>query len=239
MNGFGELMLVPGFIPGPQFPDLFDPAWRAEAAAKIARLVPTMSRDSRMIGYVLSHPLLFSPVMERPAIWQNGAVTRQNYMMSIKALPAAALGKRAYVDDLRRTYGTFAKYEALRGKVAGAKDFDGLLSIDLSAREDYAALHPGDAAFYTEMWSSLTGFLAREVRKHDPQGLIFSYRFIRVMQWPDPWLEAMLRGVGPHVDAFAAELYGDNDYRGIVDGIGRIAGKPTVILDGMRAREFT
>jgi hypothetical protein len=57
MNRLSELMLVPGFIPGVQFPDLFDPSWRKEAAAKISRLVPAASRDSRIIGYVLSHPL--------------------------------------------------------------------------------------------------------------------------------------------------------------------------------------
>jgi hypothetical protein len=215
MNNFGELMLVPGFIPGPQFPDLFDPSWRAEAAAKIARLVPEMSRDPRMIGYVLSHPLLFSPVMERPGVWRGGAVKRQNYLMALKSLPDTAPGKRAYLEYLRRH------------------------PIKEPAAADYDRLDPRDAGFYTEMWADLTRFLVAEIRKHDRTGLIFSYRFIRVMRWPDPWMEAMLRGVGPHVDAFAAELYGDNAYREIVDGIARITGKPTVILDGMRVREFT
>ena len=88
------------------------------------------------------------------------------------------------------------------------------------------------------MWSDLTAFFASEIRKHDEHGLIFSYRFIRPVRWPDPWLDAMIRGVGPHVDAFAAELYADNAYRQIVDGIGAATGKPTIVLDGMREREF-
>jgi hypothetical protein len=239
MNRLGELMLVPGFIPGVQFPDLFDPAWRKEAAAKISRLVPAMSRDRRIIGYVLSHPLLFSPVMERPAIWRGGAIKRQNYMMAVKALPRDAPGKRAYVDYLRRKYVSYASYARRRGNLPAVRSFDRLLDIDLSANDSYETLHPDDAGFYTEMWHDLTAFLVAEIRKYDPQGLIFSYRFIRVMRWPDPWLEAMLKGVGSSVDAFAAELYGDNQYREIVDGIGRIAGKPTLILDGMRPEEFT
>ena len=61
MNELGELLLVPGYIDGLQFPDLFDPAWRAEAAAKIGRLVPVMSGDKRIIGVYVARgdPLLF------------------------------------------------------------------------------------------------------------------------------------------------------------------------------------
>jgi hypothetical protein len=239
MNRLGELNLVPGFINGVRFVDLFDPAWRAEGAARISRVVPAMARDPRIIGYVLSNPLLFSPVMERPAIWQGGAIKRQNYLMAIKALPRGAPGKRAYVDYLRRTYGSIAQYTRRRGGVAKAKDFDDLLDADLSAGDRYETLHPDDAAFYTEMWGGLTSFFVKEIRKYDPNGMIFSYRFIRVMRWPDPWLEAMLKGAGPHVNAVAVELYGDNAYREIVDGIGRITAKPALILDGMRAKEFT
>jgi hypothetical protein len=229
MNKLGELLLVPGFINGPQFPDLFDPTWRAEAVAKIERLVPAMSRDKRIIGYVLSNPLLFSPAM----------APRQNFLMAVKALPAQAAGKRAYVDYLRRTYDSFPNYIAKRGAVPNCKSFSDLLAADLSASDTYDTLHPGDVEFYTKMWSDLTAFLTREIRKRDPKGLIFSYPFTRVVRWPDPWIEAMLRGVGPHVDGFAAELYSDNAYREIVDDIGRITEKPAVIPDGMRVREFT
>ena len=218
MNRFAELNLVPGFINGPQFPDVFDPEWRAAAAAKIAGIVPAAAKDARVIGYVLSNPLLFSPHMERAAIWRDGQVKRQNYLMALKALPDNAPGKRAYLEYLRRT--------GRQGWTAanGAREYD--------------TLNPDDARFYTEMWSGLTAFFAGEIRKHDEHGLIFSYRFIRPVRWPDPWLDAMIRGVGPHVDAFAAELYADNAYRQIVDGIGAATGKPTIVLDGMREREF-
>src|SRR5262249_35819535 len=162
----GELGLIPGYIPGPQFPDLFDPAWRARAAERIAQLVPAMSRDPRLIGYSLSAPLLFSPVMERPRIWRDGAIKRQNYLMATKSLPADSPGKRAYVEYLRRTYETFASYAARRGAPGGAKDFADLLAIDLSAGDRYEDLHPDDATFYSEMWGDLTGFFAREIRRH-------------------------------------------------------------------------
>ncbi|MEO7650408.1 MAG: hypothetical protein ABIZ80_08055 [Bryobacteraceae bacterium] len=218
MNRFAELNLAPGFINGPQFPDLFDPGWRASAAAKIASTVPIAAKDTRVIGYVLSNPLLFSPHMERPAIWRDGQVKRQNYLMALKALPDHAPGKRAYQEYLRRT---------------GRQGW-----VPATVSREYETLNPDDARFYTEMWSDLTAFLVREIRKHDEDGIIFSYRFIRPMRWPDPWLDAMIRGVGPHVDALAAELYADNAYREIVDGIGAATGKPTVVLDGMREREF-
>jgi hypothetical protein len=238
MNRLVELNLVPGFINGPQFPDLFDPAWRAQAAGNISRLVPPAVRDSRAIGYVLSNPLLFSPKMERPRIWRDGAVKRQNYLMAVRALPANAPGKQAYIQHLRETYGTFEAYRRKRTAPPGSASFEDLLARDLSAEQEYLKLHPDDSPFYARMWDSLTRFFIREIRRHDPTGIIFSYRFIRVLEWPDPWLEAMLRGVGPHVDAFAAELYGDNPYRAAVDGIGAVTGKPTLILDGMRLREF-
>jgi len=238
MNRLAELGLVPGFINGPKFPDFFDPAWRAEAATKIARLAPVAARDPRVIGYVLSNPLLFSPQMERPGIWRNGAVKRQNYMMAVRSLPAGAPAKQAYVDYLRRTYQTADAYARRRNAPAAPRSFDDLLSQDLAVNDDYLILHPDDARFYTHMWSDMTSFIVKEIRKHDPAGLIFSYRFIRVLTWPDPWLEAMLAGVGPHVDAFAVELYSDNPYRAAVDGIGAKTGKPSLILDGMRKLEF-
>ena len=238
MNYLVELTLVPGFINGPQFPDLFDPGWRARAAAGIARLVPPAARDARAIGYVLSYPLLFSPPMERPRIWRSGAVKRQNYLMAVRALPAAAPGKQAYVRHLRDTYGSFEAYARKRAAPPQARGFDDLLALDLSAGDDYLQLHPADAPFYRRMWDSVTAFFVKEIRRHDPAALIFSYRFIRVLAWPDPWLDAMLEGVGPHVDAFAAELYGDNPYLDAVDGIGARTARPTLIADGMRRQEF-
>jgi hypothetical protein len=238
MNRLVELTLVPGFINGPEFPDLFDPAWRAAASANIQRLVPPAARDPRALGYVLSYPLLFSPRMERPRIWRGGAVKRQNYLMAVGALPATAPGKQAYIRHLRETYGTFEAYRRRRQAPPEASSFQELLAADLSAGADYLRLHPDDAPFYRGMWDSLTRFFAQEIRRQDPTGIIFSYRFIRVLEWPDPWLEAMIAGVGPHVDAFAAELYGDNPYRAVIDGIGAQTGKPTLIVDGMRQREF-
>jgi hypothetical protein len=238
MNYLVELTLVKGFINGPEFPDLFDPSWRVRAMANIARLVRAAIRDPRAIGYVLSYPLLFSPGMERPRIWRGGGVKRQNYLMAVRALPAAAPGKQAYVRHLRGTYGSFEVYARKRGAPARARGFDDLLAIDLSAGDDYMRLHPDDASFYRSMWDGVTACFVKEIRKHDPAGLIFSYRFIRVLAWPDPWLDAMLDGVGPYVDAFAAELYGDNPYLAVVDGIGARTGKPTLLADGMRRREF-
>ena len=238
MNCLGDLRLVPEFNKGPQFPDLFDPAWRSETACRIAAEVPRLRQNPRLIGYTLSSPLLFSPVMERPGIWHGGTIKRQNYMMATRSLPAGSAGKRAYVNFLRRTHRTFDSYVHRRGPVPGASSFDDLERVDLSSRDSYETLHPDDAAFYTDMWSDLTRFLVREIRRHDPDGLIFSYRILRIMRWPDPWLDAMLRGVGPHVDAFVPELYGEHPWREVMDGIGEITGKPSLIADGMRLREF-
>jgi hypothetical protein len=238
LNQLVELTLVPGFINGPEFPDLFDPAWRAKACANIARLVPPAVHNPRVMGYVLSYPLLFNPRMERPKIWRDGAIKRQNYLMAVGALPARAPGKQAYVKHLRDTYRAFETYRRRRKAPREAQSFEDLPALDLSAGADYLTLHPDDAPFYTLMWESLTRYFVQEIRRRDPAGIVFSYRFIRVLEWPDPWLEAMLKGVGPHVDAFAAELYGDNPYRAAVDGIGTLTGKPTFIADGMRLREF-
>ena len=112
--------------------------------------------------------------------------------------------------------------------------FSDLLSGDLSASDAYDTLHPGDVEFYTKMWADLTAYLTREIRRRDPKGLIFSYNFTRVTRWPDPWMEAMLRGVEPYVDGFAAELYADNAYREIVDDTGRITERPTLIRIHLR-----
>src|ERR1041384_810073 len=98
MNRIAELRLIPGFILRPDFPDLFDPRWRAAAATSISTQVRPQAQNRRVIGYALSQPLLFSPAMERPAIWRDGAIRRQTFLMAIKSLPVGAPGKRAYGD---------------------------------------------------------------------------------------------------------------------------------------------
>jgi hypothetical protein len=235
----GELGLLRGFILNtPDFPDIFNPALRDSLALTIARRVPAMRQNTKMIGYVLSWPQMVSPAMMLPYVWKRIDRKPENHLMAIKALPAEAAGKQAYVNYLRQTYGSYNIYEAYRGAIPEATSFEDLLDLDLSVYDHYGLLHTDDAEFYSQMWSELTRFLVAEIRKHDPDGLIFSYRIIGLRQWPDPWINAFAKGVGPWVDGFTLEVYGNNRYRAIVDDLTKLTGKPSLFGDGMRPREF-
>jgi len=200
--------------------------------------VPAWKHDRRVIGVCLSYPLLISPRMMPAHSWQRLKRAPSNYLMDLKAMGKDAPGKRAYVDWLQRTYGTFGELRRRREVAAEARDFPDLLPLNLAAHDDPFTLPPDDAAFYTQMWSAAVAFLAATFREHDADGLVFSPRFIGLREWPDAWVAAWLKGVGPHVDAFVPEIYAADKYREIIEDIGRLTGKPAFIADGMRPREF-
>jgi hypothetical protein len=224
-----DLNLVTGFVAGQlKFPDFYDPEWRREAAEKITASVPLAFEDVYSIGYALSGLLPISPTMES-----------NNWMIAIKAASAEAPSKQAYVAFLREHHGTFAAYSEKRDAPEQAQSFEDLLSLNLAGDDDGTELNPADALFYQRMWFDAAQFLVSEIRQHDPDGIIYSFRFAGPRAWPDPWIEAFLKGVGPHVDAFLPEFSQSDPYRSSVTIIGRLTQKPALVANGMEPEMFS
>jgi hypothetical protein len=234
------LPLLPGFINvGPKGFDPFDPAWRRAAADKIARDLPALASDPRVIGVSLSYPVMASPHMVPEWMWSRLGHRPTNLLRELKRLGADAPGKQAYVAYLREKHGSLdALYATRPNLLPVAGSFADLLPTDLAMGELPDRLSPDDAEFYARFWAEAAGFLAGEIRRQAPDLLVFSPRVIGLRTFPDPWLDAWLRGVGPHVDAFLPELYACDAYLGILDHIGRLTGRPSFVADGMRPREF-
>jgi hypothetical protein len=234
------LPLMPGFINvGPKGFDPFDPAWRRTAADLIARELPPLLPDRRVIGVSLSFPVMASPHMVPDWMWERLGSKPTNLLRELKRLGADAPGKRAYVGYLAERHGDVAALFRARPNLPPLADsFDDLLGTDLATGEMPDSLHPDDAEFYAQFWSEAVRFLAGEIRRLAPDLLVLSPRIIGLRTFPDPWLDAWLAGVGPHVDVILPELYACNAYIEIVEHIGRLTGRPSFIADGMRPREF-
>lgn len=233
------LALMPGFINvGPRGFDPFDPAWRSQVEEVVARELPPLLEDPRVIGVSLAYPVMASPHVVPAWMWARLDREPTNLLRELKARGAEAPGKRAYVDSLRERYGTVENFAKARGRSIDCADFAALAEIDLGAGESPWELHPDDGEFYTRFWAEAVGHAVAAIRRHSEQVLIFGPRLIGWRKYPDPWLDAWMRGVGDRVDAFVPELYGNEPYADIVAHIGQVTGRPSFVADGMRPCEF-
>ncbi|HTO02911.1 MAG TPA: hypothetical protein VL069_04380 [Opitutus sp.] len=233
------LPLMPGFINvGPRGFDPFDPVWRRQAEETIARELPPLLRDPRVMGVSLSYPVMASPHVVPQWMWARLDREPTNLLRELKALGSDAPGKRAYIDYLRARYGTVSAFAQARGIRLEASDFDALLAVDLGAGESPWELHADDADFYTKFWTEAVAHAITAIRRFSASIPIFSPRVIGLRKFPDAWLDAWLRGVGDRVDVYVPELYGNHPYQEIVTHIGRLTGRPSFVADGMRPCEF-
>ncbi len=233
------LPLMPGFINvGPRGFDPFDPAWRAQVDETVARDLPALLQDPRVIGVSLAYPVMASPHVVPAWMWARLDREPTNLLRELKALGPEAPGKRAYVDYLRQRYSTVDNFAQSRGRTIDCSDFSALAAIDLGAGESPWELHADDVEFYTRFWAEAVAHAVAAIRSHSKDVLIFSPRLIGWRKYPDAWLDAWVRGVGDQVDAFAPELYGNEPYAEIVAHIGRVTGRPSFVADGMRPCEF-
>jgi hypothetical protein len=233
------LPLMPGFINvGPRGFDPFDAAWRASVDAVIARSLPALLEDRRVIGISLAYPVMASPHVVPAWMWERVGCQPTNLLRLLKALGPEAPGKRAYVGYLRDRYVTVDRYAAARGRKLVGRDFDDLLAVDLGEGESPWELHPDDAPFYSRFWQEAVAHALQVIRRLSADVVVFSPRVIGLRVFPDPWLEAWLAGVGRQVDAYLPELYACDPYREIVAHIGAVTGRPAFVADGMRPCEF-
>lgn len=233
------LPLMPGFINvGPRGFDPFDPAWRQQCEETIARELPALLGDPRVVGVSLSYPVMASPHVVPAWMWARLDREPTNLLRELKQLGPDAPGKWAYVDFLRARYGTAENFRRARRLATEAENLEALRSVDLGAGESPWELHVEDAEFYTQFWAEAVAHAVAAIRRHSTDILIFSPRVIGLRKFPDPWLDAWIRGVGAQVDAFVPELYGSDAYREIVAHIGRVTGRPSFVADGMRPCEF-
>ena len=233
------LPLMPGFINvGPRGFDPFDPAWRRQTDEIIARELPALLRDPRVMGVSLSYPVMASPHVVPQWMWARLDCEPTNLLRELKALGSEAPGKGAYVAYLQARYGTLDELARSRGIGVTVPDFDALLDVDLGADESPWELHADDADFYARFWAEAVGHAVAAIRRLSANLLIFSPRVIGLRKFPDAWLDAWLRGVGDRVDAYVPELYGNQPYRETVAQIGRLTGRPSFVADGLRPCEF-
>lgn len=232
------LNLFPGFInKGGECPDLFSDSFRNAAIAHIKKVVPAIANDKYLLGISLGLPVLASPHQMPTRTWQWRNEKPVNYLYSLQSLNKSSAGKFRYISYLKNKFGNVRDYCRKR-KWDVADNWDQLLDRDISRFENPFCLHPDDSLFYQQMWSDAIHFFADEVRELAPGKIIFAPRLIGLGHFPDTWLDAWLKAVGQHVDAFIPELYGENDYAGVLNRIGELTGKPCFIGDGMRPLEF-
>lgn len=232
------LPLLPAFISaGSRSPDFYSPEWRKRAVEIIARQAGALADDPRVLGISLGYPVLASPHMMPSWSWERRHEAPTNLLKNLKSLPAHTPGKRAYIGYLRQHHATPTACCVVYGW-PDATSWDELAGRDLGSLDDPFILRELDAPFYERMWNDAIHFLTARLRESAPSTLIFSPRIIGLQRWPDPWVEAWLRGIAPCVDAFLPELYSRDAARNIVDEIGRMTGRPSFIADGMRLQEF-
>lgn len=232
------LNLFPGFInKGSQCPDLFSDSFRNASLEQIRKIVPDIAKDKYLLGISLGLPVLASPHQMPTRTWQRRNEKPVNYLYHIQSLNKPSQGKRKYIAYLEKRFINAGDY-CLKRKWKSVKQWSDLLDADLSVFENPFYLHPDDEDFYKKMWSEVIELFAKEVKRLAPGKIVFAPRLIGLGNFPDNWLDAWFKAVGPHVHAFIPEIYGDNDYTAVINRIGELTGKPSFIGDGMRPREF-
>lgn len=232
------LNLFPGFInKGGQCPDLFSDSFRTAGLEQIRKIVPSIKNDKYLLGISLGLPVLASPHQMPTRSWQRRNERPINYLYNLQSLGEKSKGKVKYIAHLEERFGDVKSYCRKRNWKS-VNRWGELVGVDLSAFENPFHLHPDDADFYQLMWGEIIELFAKEVKSLAPQKIVFAPRLIGLANFPDSWLDVWFKAVGPYVDAFIPELYGDNDYEGILNRIGTLTQKPSFIGDGMRPREF-
>ncbi len=232
------LNIFPAFVNnGGECIDLFSDSFRNRGKELINKNVPSIANDPYLIGISLGLPVLASPHQMPTRTWERRNEKPTNYFYYLQSLDRFSTGKKKYIGYLADKFGEIQTYCRKRNWEVAAS-WEELLDMDLSVFENPFYLHPDDTEFYQQMWGEVISIFAEEVRKLAPAKIVFSPRLVGLHHFPDKWLDEWFKGVGPSVDAFIPELYGDNDYIEILNRIGSLTGKPTFIGDGMRPLEY-
>jgi hypothetical protein len=199
-----------------RFLDIFDAEVQRRIAEQIAFTCAENRDDHNLIGYLWTDL----------AAWPLKNTKRANWVEFCRALPAAAAGKRAYVEFLKAEYGgDFAAFQAVYHVAAtGWESLPGATFPTRSSGEKQAG---DDLAFLRIIARQYFKVLGEATRKNDPNHLVFGDRFLFSTIVPEV-IEEML----PYVDAIAIQPnYAAGFPRAQFDKVHDMTKKPVIICD--------
>ena len=186
------------------FPDVFDPAFAADAAVLAEQLRPTTA-DPAMVGYFLMNEPTWGFATETPA----AGMLRQGTRCATRRELASFLAER-HGDDARLS-------DAWGGKVALTAVADGPWTLEFN---DVAQRDLAD--FSTVMVAKLFGTLNDACRRVDPHHLNLGARYYTV---PPAWALAGMRGF----DVFSMNCYRDRVPADELAAVSEALGCPIII----------
>lgn len=176
-----------------RFPDVFDPAWKAETENLIAAACARHRDNRNLIGYFWTDTPTWDLVRTR-------ALRATDWVTEIRRLSAGAPGRRRYAEFLAGRYaGRLADLNSFYA--LSVRQLSELATIDLSnvaigrhvVRED-------DELFLAIIAREYYSTVGPAQRKHDPHHLIFGERYLA-----GDHPESVLKAATPHIDAVSVQ----------------------------------
>ena len=226
MVSLEDLFGISRFSKTPERLDLFDDSVRDTLAKRIAQHVNPVKNSKNLIGYLY---------VDLPLWWNLGARKKGNdWAIAYRKLAAGAPGKAKYVDFLLERRKTVEAVNQAYG--TSATDRAGLLAETAWATVnlDNTAIKEDDKAFVTIVARQYYKTCHDEIRKLDPNHLIFGDRYASL---DIKLIEDILKAAAPHVDAVTVQpMEIDKDKMGVFDKalfdkVAEITGKPILIGD--------
>lgn len=219
-----ELLEISRYSKNPERIDLFDGTVRRDLARSIAEYVEPVKGLKNLIGYMY---------VDLPQWWNLELRRKGNdWPFAYRRLAAGAPGKIRYVDFLLERRKTVAAVNEAYGTIVA--DRAGLLAERAWAnlRPDDQSVMDDDRAFVAVLVREYYKFCHDEIRKLDPQHLIFGDRYASV----DLGLEDVIKEAVPYIDGVAIQPIPIKGMaarfdKAAFDRIAELTGKPILICD--------
>jgi hypothetical protein len=202
----------------PRYPDVFDPAYRRAVEAQLEQVSAPRREHANLVGYYWTDT-------PRWDLDRARELTGSDWVSSLRSRPAAAPGKRRYVDFLLETIDgpdalrVYAGAEGATHQALLERDFRDLDTTKTIVREH-------DAAFLRLIAREYYAIAAAATRQADPGRLIFGDRYLAGDHPPQVLEEAL-----PHVDAIALQPLGVEFDRALFERLHEQTGKPLLVCD--------
>ena len=203
----------------PAYPDPFDPAWQRAVEDLLERTCAPVRDHPNLVGYYWTDT-------PRWDLDRARRLVSTDWVSAIRALPAAAPGKQAYVDYLLEA--AFEAGPVYRAALGGtALNRDNLLEstfarLDLS----HPAVMRHDRGFLRRIARQYYAVAHMATRKADPDHLIFGDRYLIGDHPPE-----VLEEAAPFIDVLSVQPYGSAFDRAAFDALHALTGKPILICD--------
>ncbi len=207
------------WMPEPDYPDVFDPAYSVEVERRIQKMCASASNNPNLTGYYWT---------DTPR-WDIGAARRltgKNWVSTIRAQRADTPGKRRYVAFIRETH----QPNPEEFRAAYGCEID---QTDALLARDFADLDLSHPTVEKDDWQFLR-LIAREyyqvagttTRREDPNHLILGDRYLD----GDHPIEAVEEAL-PWIDVLSFQPVRLEFERERFDLLHRMSGKPILICD--------